>query len=109
MTSVRRVQIDQLPVFLYIWQMKVTIDVPDELYVRVKAQAALRARTVREVSVELYRRWLGDLPPEGASVSPAEWVSEWVALGAEVTGGPSATRSAREELEADRNRLEPPA
>jgi hypothetical protein len=87
--------------------MKVTIDVPDELYYRVKAQAALKARTVREVSVELYRRWLGDLPPEGTAVSPAEWVTDWVALGAEVTGGLPATRSAREELEADRNRLEP--
>ena len=64
--------------------MKVTIEVPDELYYRVKAQAALKARTVREVSVELYQRWLGDLPPEGTGRTPSEWVSDWVALGAEV-------------------------
>lgn len=87
--------------------MKVTIDVPDDLYYRVKAQAALKARTVREVSVELYRRWVGDLPPEGTSVSPAQWVEQWVALGRELTSQLPETGAAREEIEADRNRLEP--
>lgn len=89
--------------------MKVTIDVPDELYYRVKAQAALKARTVREVSVELYRRWLGDLPPEGPTVSPVEWVEQWVELGSQVTGSLPTTRSTRDEVRADRDRLEPPA
>lgn len=100
---------DKQAVFLYLLYMKVTIDVPDELYYRVKAQAALKARTVREVSVELYRRWLGDLPPEQPTVSSVEWVQQWVELGTEVTGSLPASGSARDELRADRDRLEPPA
>lgn len=38
--------------------MKATIEVPDDLYRRVKAKTALQGRAVREVTVELYRRWL---------------------------------------------------
>ena len=101
--------LDHEAVLLYFLHMKVTIDVPDELYYRVKAQAALRARTVREVSVELYRRWLGDLPPEEPTVSAEEWVHQWVGLGAEVTGSLPSTGSTRDELNWDRDRLEPPA
>jgi len=88
--------------------MKVTIDVPDDLYYRVKAQAALKARTVREVSIELYRRWVGDLPPEGSAATATEWVDQWLALGAQVTAPLPATGTAREHLDADRSRLEPP-
>lgn len=89
--------------------MKVTIDVPDDLYLRVKAQAALKARTVREVSIELYRRWVGDLPPEEPTTTPTEWVDRWLALGAQVTAPLPATATARDEVQADRNRLEPRA
>ncbi len=39
--------------------MKATIEVPDELYRLVKAKSALEGRAVREVTVELYRRYLG--------------------------------------------------
>ena len=38
--------------------MKATIDVPDDLYRRVKAKSALEAQTVREVTVALYRKWV---------------------------------------------------
>ncbi|MFN8519418.1 MAG: hypothetical protein U0667_08530 [Chloroflexota bacterium] len=38
--------------------MKATIDVPDALYRRVKARAALDGRAVRDVTIELYERWL---------------------------------------------------
>ena len=100
---------DQLPVFLYISGVKVTIDVPDDLYYRVKAQAALKARTVREVSIELYQRWVGDLPPEGSATTAAEWVDQWIALGAQVTAPLPVTGTARDEVHADRGRLEPPA
>ena len=40
--------------------MKATIDVPGDLYRRVKAEAALRGVTVREVTTRLYRRWLSE-------------------------------------------------
>ena len=98
----------QLPVLLYISGVKVTIDVPDDLYYRVKAQAALKARTVREVSIELYQRWVGDLPPEGSATTPAEWVDQWIALGAQVTAPLPATGTARDEVRADRSRLDRP-
>lgn len=89
--------------------MKVTIDVPDDLYLRVKAQAALRARTVREVSIELYQRWVGDLPPEATTATPVEWVDRWIALGTQVTAPLAPTGTARDELHPDRGRLDPPA
>lgn len=38
--------------------MKTTIEIPDELYRRVKAKSALQGRAIREVTVELYQRWL---------------------------------------------------
>ena len=67
--------------------MKVTIDIPDELYRQVKAEAALRGLTVREVTTRLYRRWLRE--DEGGRAREAP-----------------AGRSAREELAAGRNRME---
>ena len=50
--------------------MKATIDVPDDLYRRVKAESALRAQTVREVTVALYRNWL-DSSAEAVDEEPA--------------------------------------
>ncbi len=38
--------------------MKATIDVPDDLYRKVKAKTALQGRAVREITIELYQRWL---------------------------------------------------
>lgn len=38
--------------------MKTTIDMPDDLYRKVKAKSALEGRTVREVTADLYRAWL---------------------------------------------------
>lgn len=38
--------------------MKATIDIPEDLYRRVKAKSAMQALTVREVTVSLYRTWL---------------------------------------------------
>ena len=40
--------------------MKATIDVPDELYRQVKAKTALQGLAIREVTVELYQRWLAE-------------------------------------------------
>ncbi len=88
--------------------MKATIDIPDELYYRVKARSALLGRTVREVTTELYRHWLGDVPAETTARSSAEWLDEWVALGdrslQDAPEGPTAT----EIVAADRGRLDRP-
>ena len=40
--------------------MKATIDIPDELYRKVKAKSALEGRPVREVAIDLFRAWLGE-------------------------------------------------
>lgn len=67
--------------------MKATIDVPDALYRQAKARAALEGRAVREVTIELYRSWLGDPGAQvsGVSVplSGAQWLARWDELGAE--------------------------
>jgi hypothetical protein len=42
--------------------MKATIDIPDDLYRQVKARSALEGRPVRDVAIELFRRWLGEEP-----------------------------------------------
>jgi hypothetical protein len=49
--------------------MKATIEIPDELYRKVKAKSALQGRTVRSVTVELFERWLaGDAFPSDQSI-----------------------------------------
>jgi hypothetical protein len=42
--------------------VKTTIDIPDELYRRVKAKSALEGRPVREVVVQLVRAWVDQGP-----------------------------------------------
>jgi hypothetical protein len=39
--------------------MKVTVDIPDDLYREVKAKSALEGRPVREVTVELFEGYVG--------------------------------------------------
>ena len=40
--------------------MKATIDIPDDLYRRVKARTAQEGRRIREVTVGLYLQWLDE-------------------------------------------------
>ncbi len=44
--------------------MKATIDIPDEIYRRVKARSAVEGRRIREVATELFSQWLQDPGPE---------------------------------------------
>lgn len=46
--------------------MKATIEVPDELYRRVKAKSSLEGRALREVTVELYQRYVEQEEPPAA-------------------------------------------
>jgi hypothetical protein len=48
--------------------VKTTIDIPDEIYRQVKARSAMEGRSVRDVTVGLFRGWVGDVAP---SVSAA--------------------------------------
>lgn len=38
--------------------MKATIDIPDELYRKVKAKTAEQGRKIRDVTIELFQGWL---------------------------------------------------
>ena len=98
--------------------MKATIDIPDELYRRVKARSALEGRPIRAVAVELFQRWLDEAascpdwsvePDSSARVrarTPEEWLEEWFRLGDEFSRNAPPGPTATEILEADRNRLE---
>ena len=48
--------------------MKTTIDIPDEVYRQVKARSAIEGRSVRDVTIGLFRGWVGD---PGRTASPA--------------------------------------
>ena len=85
--------------------MKATIDIPDDLYRRVKAKTALKGRAVRDVTIELFRNWLHET--EAATQDGKERSESWVdqLLGHAVPAdlpGPTG----REILEEDRERLE---
>ena len=87
--------------------MKATIDIPDELYRQVKAKSALEGRAIREVTIELYKAWLNQEDVATESLSPEQWLEEWVRLGEELLHDAPPGPTAREILEKDRNRLEP--
>jgi hypothetical protein len=100
--------------------MKATIDIPDELYRRVKARTALEGRTVREVTTELYRRWLEEAPaerrpghsggdpgeahrPGPSSGEPGEaWLEGWEELGRRIAEDARDPRTTRQILLDDR-------
>ncbi|MGD2114010.1 MAG: hypothetical protein PVG07_03095 [Acidobacteriota bacterium] len=42
--------------------MKATIEIPDDLYRRVKAKSALEGRAVREVTEDLFRSYVEERP-----------------------------------------------
>lgn len=58
--------------------MKTTIDVPDDLHRAVKARAALEGRSIRDVTIDLYRRWLGELMTE-TGADPQAWLRSGLA------------------------------
>lgn len=45
--------------------MKATMEIPDELYRRVKAKSALEGRAVREVAEDLFRSYVEERPQPG--------------------------------------------
>jgi len=86
--------------------MKATIEVPDDLYRRVKAKAALQGRAIREVTAELYQTWLAETPAVSTTPSPEQWLEEWFSLADVAMRDAPPGPTARELLEEDRNRLE---
>jgi hypothetical protein len=86
--------------------MKATIDIPDDLYRRVKAKSALAGRAVREVTIELYQQWLATDERVPAS-SAQDWLQSWLGRADELMETAPAGPAAREILEGDRGRLDP--
>ena len=85
--------------------MKATVDIPDQLYRRVKAQAALEGRAVRDVTIQLYEHWLGDRPPGGPidrRAASEAWLARWQALGEEIATRARDPRTTRRILTDDR-------
>lgn len=65
--------------------MKTTIDIPDELYRRVKIRSAMEGRPLRSVTLELLRNWLAapleETPPAPSDLTQAELdAAPWLAI-----------------------------
>lgn len=88
--------------------MKTTIDLPDELVMEIKIEAARQKKKLKELVPELVRAGLKvrrtATPPEGQAM--AKWLDEWVALGEVATRGLPPQPTATEILSEDRGRLE---
>lgn len=52
--------------------MKATIDIPDDLYRKVKAKSALEGRPLREVAITLFRNWV-ERQPAGSRTPPTAY------------------------------------
>lgn len=85
--------------------MKATINIPDDLYRRVKAKSALEGRRIREVTVELYSRWL-EGEPSTPGVSAVQWLADWLRLADETMKDAPAGPPTRSLLEKARGRTE---
>jgi hypothetical protein len=88
--------------------MKVTIDIPDSLYRQVKTRSAMEGRSVRDVTIELFRGWLALGPPAGSETArdrmdAAEtWLASWDEVGARIERAAVDERTTRDILTADR-------
>jgi hypothetical protein len=48
--------------------MKTTLDIPDDVYRRLKAKSAMQGQSVRQVAIALFRGWIGD--DEASAATP---------------------------------------
>lgn len=85
--------------------MKATIDIPEDLYRKVKAKSALAGKPVREITEMLYRNWLADAAEPASGQSPDAWLARWLALADAAHKHAPRGPSAREVLKRDRDRL----
>lgn len=85
--------------------MKVTSDIPDDLYRMVKSKAAHEGRAVREITEALYRAYVAVPDAEERIRAGEAWLERWMPIarrGAAAPDGPTA----RGLLEDDRGRLD---
>jgi hypothetical protein len=101
-------KVDALQEYRYTGDVKATIEIPDALYRQIKARSALCGRSVRDVTIEAYRRWLAETPAtygtdEDEQPAAADaWLAAWDALAEEIAAQPADVRTPREILLADR-------
>ena len=88
--------------------MKTTIELPDDLLIEVKIEAARQRKKLKELVPDLVRSGLRasrTLAPVKTRESE-QWLEEWVVLGEAATKGRPPGPTATEILAADRRRLE---
>ena len=99
---------DAVQEYRYTGLMKATIEIPDALYRQIKARSALGGRSVRDVTIEAYRRWLAETPAayattdDGQATAGETWLAAWEALAVEIAEKSVDRRTPREILLADR-------
>ena len=76
--------LDDSQQYSYLYCMKATLDIPDDLYRRVKSRSALEGRPVRAVAIALFEQWLEAKPgpPRAAPLPSAEDIKRypWLAI-----------------------------
>jgi hypothetical protein len=88
--------------------MKTTIELPDDLLVEIKIEAARQHKKLKQLVPDLV--WAG--LRASRALAPAhrheseQWLKEWVSLGEAATRGRPEGPTATEILAADRGRLE---
>jgi len=88
--------------------MKTSIDLPDDLYRRVKSKSALEGLPVREVATALFSAWVDgripDVPAESSvsSAATADWKYRWQSLGAAIAESTPSDATLVDQLRADR-------
>ena len=88
--------------------MKTSIDLPDDLYRRVKSKSALEGLAVREVATALFAAWvdgrIAAVPSEPSSrgAATADWKYRWQALGLAVAESTGTDTTLVDQLRADR-------
>ena len=88
--------------------MKTTIELPDELVVEIKIEAARQRKKLKELVPELVRAGLRERrrSPAGGREAAERWLDAWVKAGEEATRHLPPGPTASEILAADRERLE---
>jgi len=90
--------------------MKATIEIPDELYRQVKAKSALEGRAVREVTTELFQRYVHEEPLSGEGAKSVREEASRLLGSREVPSwfgvlGKKARRVPRHDMEAIRGSI----
>ncbi len=95
--------------------MKTSLDLPDDLYRRVKSKSALEGRAVREVATALFTAWVDGrvsaepveppaAPEEPPTVSDprVQWTARWKELGDRMAQAGPGDTSLVDQLGTDR-------